>query len=237
MQTSQEVKEQVSDYLDKYPHESDRAQAVLHFLDRFEGIDLYSRNNFVGHITASAYILNKQANAILLLRHKFLQRWLQPGGHVEASDPDLQMGALREAVEETGLELTSLASIGNQIFDIDSHPIPANEKRSEPAHIHHDIAFLFSYTGDSPVNVDVSESTAAKWISLPDLHSEPTYRKIAIKFQAACLRKTQLLFKSILSGGVPTPNTWQTAVCQAPVAVCKDDFNGWCCWISFTVNS
>ncbi len=40
--------------------------------------------------TASAYILHPTESKILLLLHKKLGKWLQPGGHIELSEDPLQ---------------------------------------------------------------------------------------------------------------------------------------------------
>lgn len=45
--------------------------------------DIFSRKNMVGHITASGLILNEDASQTLLVGHKNLNKWLQPGGHID----------------------------------------------------------------------------------------------------------------------------------------------------------
>jgi 8-oxo-dGTP pyrophosphatase MutT (NUDIX family) len=52
--------------------------------------------------TASVYIVFK--NKVLLHKHKKLGIWLQPGGHIEL-DEDPNEAAVREAKEETGLDV------------------------------------------------------------------------------------------------------------------------------------
>ncbi|TDH19733.1 NUDIX domain-containing protein [Segetibacter sp. 3557_3] len=184
MQNKLQLQSLLSDYLVSYPDQVQRASALLEFVNTFDGDDLYLRTNFTGHITASAYILNSSRTAMLLLKHKFLDRWLQPGGHVELSDESILAGAQREASEETGIPGTELMLESENIFDIDSHPIPENKKKGEPAHIHHDIAFLYTYRGPAAVNIDIEESTAAKWISLPDLEIDPMFGKVARKIKS-----------------------------------------------------
>jgi ADP-ribose pyrophosphatase YjhB (NUDIX family) len=52
--------------------------------------------------TATVYIL--EGDKALLLLHPKLQKWLPPGGHLEEGEIPPQC-ALREALEETGLEI------------------------------------------------------------------------------------------------------------------------------------
>jgi 8-oxo-dGTP pyrophosphatase MutT (NUDIX family) len=102
--------------------------------------DPFVRDHFVpGHFTASGFVVSPDSRALLLIHHRKLGRWLQPGGHVEVSDADLVSAARRELGEEVGLEDLPLESAG--IFDLDVHAIPA--LGSEPAHEHFDVRFLF----------------------------------------------------------------------------------------------
>jgi 8-oxo-dGTP pyrophosphatase MutT (NUDIX family) len=57
---------------------------------------------FERHHTATAYVVS--AGRTLLLWHSKLAMWLPPGGHLERNEDPVQ-GALREALEESGLEV------------------------------------------------------------------------------------------------------------------------------------
>ena len=54
------------------------------------------------HVTGSAIVVGPRG--VLLLRHKRLGIWLQPGGHVDPGETPWN-AALREAGEETGLDV------------------------------------------------------------------------------------------------------------------------------------
>ena len=59
------------------------------------------------HLTASSLICQPETGFVLLTLHARIGRWLQTGGHIEATDSGLLAAALREATEESGLpELT-----------------------------------------------------------------------------------------------------------------------------------
>lgn len=63
------------------------------------------------HFTASCLVVDADREHVLLTLHKKVGRWLQFGGHLEADDESVSAGALREALEESGLtsaELTLL---------------------------------------------------------------------------------------------------------------------------------
>jgi 8-oxo-dGTP pyrophosphatase MutT (NUDIX family) len=104
-----------------------------------------SRYEQTAHFTASAYVIDEEALRTCLVQHAKLGRLLQPGGHVEASDPSLEAAALREAREETALGL-ELHPAAPQPFDLDIHRIPA--RPGERAHFHLDVRYLVVGRGD-----------------------------------------------------------------------------------------
>lgn len=127
----------------------------------------WRRSTLAGHLTASAWIVNPTFSHTLLVHHRKLDRWLQPGGHIE-DDATLFAAALREAREECGLE--SFAPVSPSIFDIDVHPIPASAK--EPGHLHHDIRFAL--IADNRLQTTVSaESKDLRWFHLDEVLSWP----------------------------------------------------------------
>ncbi len=101
----------------------------------------FSREQFTpGHITGTACILHPSENAVLLVHHGKLNRWLLPGGHVEADlDGNVSDTARREAEEEAGVEID--ATVPSRLVGIDVHGIPARKK--DPFHLHHDLIFHF----------------------------------------------------------------------------------------------
>jgi len=93
---------------------------------------------------------------VLLVFHPRLQRWLQPGGHVEESDVSLLHAARREVHEETGLDLGDAPP--TQLVSVDVHAIPACG--GEPAHRHHDLMFCFDAAGSVATPTNATLRTA-----------------------------------------------------------------------------
>lgn len=168
------------------PSESADLQLITDYLKGNAMDAAIDRKNFNGHITTSAFIVNSGRTHLLLLHHKSLNRWLQPGGHAETTDESLLASALREASEETGIptkHLTNLplTSDPDLPFDIDSHHIPANDRKLEPGHYHHDLRYLFIYSGDGAHHFNTEESTGMQWVNLTDLYTDNTFASVSLK--------------------------------------------------------
>lgn len=184
MENQPEILEAITQYLSKYPAEQEGLVPFLQFLNSYKDEQLYDRKNFDGHITASAFIVNPANKTLLLLKHKALSRWLQPGGHVDFTDEDLITAALREATEETGISLAELIPVTETVIDYNSHIIPANAKKQEPEHYHHDVRFLFSCSAKENIKIAEEESTGSKWIPFTELKVDADFGNVVIKIEA-----------------------------------------------------
>ena len=122
--------------------------------------DPFDRNiEAPGHVTASAFVLHPDGDRLLLILHRKLQRWLQPGGHVEPSDPTVWDAAIREVEEETGL-VASL--VGDGPFDVDIHRL----SHGGGDHEHFDVRYLVTAMGEAFAGDGVD---AVRWASLSEL--------------------------------------------------------------------
>ena len=147
--------------------------------------DPLSRSSFEpGHFTASAFILSPESDALLLIFHGKLQRWLQPGGHVDVDDADLLAAALREAREEVGI--VDLEPVLPGPLDVDVHEIPP--LRGEPAHAHFDVRFLFR--ARTRAFQAASDAKAARWVPLDAIDAETSDESVlrAVAKIRACVR-------------------------------------------------
>ncbi len=159
-----------------------------------------------GHFTASAFITNANRDKLLLIWHKKLQKWLQPGGHIDNTDASPLAAALRETAEETGL--TAKALLAAELADIDVHEIPARESnseleefknqqpahvsraeleefshkepahvsRAEPAHYHFDLRFLCEADDKAPL-IASDETPELRWVPLSELPQQSNFTR------------------------------------------------------------
>jgi 8-oxo-dGTP pyrophosphatase MutT (NUDIX family) len=163
------VREQLKGY---GPANSTEAAFVDRMLELCRAEQACERSNFVpGHFTASAFVLSPDRRDLVLIYHKKLGIWVQPGGHVEPSDEELIGAARREVLEEVGLgELEPIANGASVLFDVDIHAIPA--RKADPAHEHFDVRFAFVAKTRTLVHSD--EVADLRWVPLADVASMGT---------------------------------------------------------------
>lgn len=163
------IKTIIDDYLKIYPDERSKLDPITAQLER--GHILNDRHTYPGHITGAALVLSPDRSKLLIVHHKILQRWFQPGGHWEADETDPLEAARREALEETAVELNEYLALykGNLLvpLDIDIHPIPANLAKAELEHLHYDFRYAFIASSER-ISRQVAEVTDTIWVSFDD---------------------------------------------------------------------
>ncbi|MFC5437697.1 NUDIX hydrolase [Rhodanobacter umsongensis] len=141
----------------------------------------FERSNTAAHFTGSCWLVNGDGAKVLLMNHRKLDKWLQPGGHADG-DSDLARVALREAQEETGV---SDLHVEGGIFDLDRHRIPA--RAHEPEHWHYDVRHVVRARGDDRFAIN-GESHALAWRSVVEVASDSSLdaslRRMAQKWLA-----------------------------------------------------
>lgn len=137
-------------------HERTRMRALLE--ERPEPLD---RRERPGHLTGSALVVDAEAKRTLVLFHTKLQLWVQPGGHADG-DANLAGVALREAMEETGIEGLR---IWPTALDLDIHRV---DPPSEDVHLHYDVRFLVVAPRDAEISAN-HESQDQRWTTEADL--------------------------------------------------------------------
>jgi 8-oxo-dGTP pyrophosphatase MutT (NUDIX family) len=141
----------------------------------------FERSNTAGHFTGSCWLVSADGARVLLMHHRKLDRWLQPGGHADG-DTDLARVALREAQEETGV--ADLCVEGG-IFDIDRHCITARADEAE--HWHYDVRYVVRAGKDECFTIN-QESRALTWRAVTDVASDDSLdvslRRMARKWLA-----------------------------------------------------
>lgn len=107
------------------------------------------------HVTGSAIVIGPRG--VILLKHKRLGLWLQPGGHIDAGEAPWE-AAVREAREETGLPVR-LAS--TELVHVDVHA-------GGRGHTHLDLRYLVRVDGDPDPAPPAGESQEVFWFAWPE---------------------------------------------------------------------
>ena len=147
-------------------------QAYLDFLDEHD--DAMWRECRVGHLTASALVLDDRRERVLLTLHPKVGRWLQLGGHCEPGDPSLREAARREAIEESGIAQVRMSAA------------PLRLDRAGQMSEHLDVQYLATVRSDAR-EVMSDESDDLRWFpvtALPDDLDESVRALIAAALMA-----------------------------------------------------
>jgi 8-oxo-dGTP pyrophosphatase MutT (NUDIX family) len=122
---------------------------------RAAGADPFSEDDDLVHITGSAIVVGSRGT--VLLEHKRLGMWLQPGGHVDLGESPWD-AALREAREETGLNVR-FTEQPPRLVHVDVH-------QGGRGHTHLDLRYLLD-GGDADPAPPPDESQQVEWLDWP----------------------------------------------------------------------
>lgn len=145
----------------RVPIDDAEAASIDRVLAEFDRLaDPFSEEDDPVHATGSAIVVGPRG--VLLLRHKRLGLWLQPGGHIDPGETPWH-GALREAREETGLHVTF-----RDVIDGGTPPlIHVDVHAGGRGHTHLDLRYLID-GGDADPCPPEGESQEIGWFSWPD---------------------------------------------------------------------
>lgn len=170
------IKELLSTYKQIFDEDTVILSRFKEFVESYKAC--FERTLSIGHITGSAWVIDKEREHVLFTYHKKLDMWLQLGGHCDGSS-DVYSVALTEAKEESGL--LQITPISMDIFDLDIHLIP--ESKSNPEHYHYDARFIFEANHADKLILS-EESKDLRWVQLSEIENytkEPSILRMARK--------------------------------------------------------
>ena len=182
-----QLQKALDDYCQFFQEDSQQYSLIFDLLST--GADLQDRKNMDGHLSSQGFLFNQDFSKALLLHHKMLDIWLQPGGHMDPEDTDLVLATQREVLEETGLLECSYIPVDPSNppmpISVAINDIPANPKKQESEHVHIDLAYIFQ-TSTELVNIDLLESNQFRWISFAEFADTPRFALVAGRVRALC---------------------------------------------------
>lgn len=147
------------------------------------------------HYTASVlFITEETPRKVLLVHHKKLDRWIQPGGHQEAGE-NYYEAAIREAREETGIHIAPYLpkpETLDEYSDMLPRPdyileekIPAHG--AEPEHFHLDMTFIVRLP-EQPVVREESGAHDLRWFTAEEIETISTFEELRITLRRELAR-------------------------------------------------
>jgi 8-oxo-dGTP pyrophosphatase MutT (NUDIX family) len=158
-----DISSALSAYLQRYPDEAASLSEPMRLLTL--GAGFASRRNFSMHVTVGA-LLVRGGTEVLLVDHLAYGIPLQPGGHLEPEDSTLVGAAVRELVEETGVDPHGLYAASQVPVYVEFGRVPARPVKDEPEHFHLDFGYSFVTEQGDVGRIQESEVRGASWYSL-----------------------------------------------------------------------
>lgn len=155
-----------------------------------QGASIYTRESLTAHLTASAWVTNKERNKILMAFHRIYDSWAWLGGHADG-ETDLLSVAKREAMEESGL--SEVRAVSSQIFSVEILTVSGHIKRGSyvSSHLHLNVTYYLEADEEASLSVKPDENTGVRWFfteAAIKASNEPwmrdwIYRKLAEKMK------------------------------------------------------
>ena len=150
-------------YRTPFMEEAAMVTRTLRFISQHP--NCFDRHQTDGHVTGSSWVVNPTRTHALMLHHRKLDLWLQPGGHADG-DPDIHYVVMKETSEETGVDMANIRLLSEAIFDVDVHTVHASEH--DPRHEHFDIRFLLEIDDSLPLPGN-DESHQIIWVPISQI--------------------------------------------------------------------
>lgn len=169
--------EQIKNYQPCNDQEKADKTMILDCLEK--GSIIFYRSHKIGHMTASAWVVNPQRTKVLMVYHNIYDSWSWMGGHADG-EQDLLQVAVREVQEESGLE--NIRCLTDDIFSLEVLTIDGHIKHDEyvSSHLHLNLTYLLEADEDEELFVKEDENSGVAWFSLEEAvkaSTEPWFRE------------------------------------------------------------
>lgn len=141
--------------------------------------NVFTRANLLVHVTASAWVTNKDYSKVLMAYHNIYDSWAWLGGHADGEE-DLLAVALREVKEESGLSRVS--ALSDEIFSLESITVDGHEKNGAyvSSHLHLNATYLLQANDKEKLRPKPDENSKVGWFSPEDaiaVSREPWFKE------------------------------------------------------------
>lgn len=159
---SQELTEQIKNYIPFNEQEERDKVLILQWLKENE--NAFSRKNTVAHMTASAWVVNKDRTKVLMVYHNIYNSWSWLGGHADG-EKDLLKVAVREVKEEAGIQ--NVHPVSEEIFSLESLTVDGHVKNGSyiSSHLHFNVTYLLEADSEEAVSIKPDENSGVSWFA------------------------------------------------------------------------
>lgn len=162
---------QIEKYIPYNEQEEQDKKIILDWIKKNE--DAFDRTNNVAHMTASAWVVNKDRSKVLMVYHNIYDSWSWTGGHADG-EVDLLSVAIREVKEETGV--TDVKAVSNDIFSLEALTVDGHMKKGKyvSSHMHYNITYLLEADSKEDIFIKEDENSGVEWFDVETVLSKPT---------------------------------------------------------------
>ena len=146
--TREKLLNQIAAYIPYNEQEAADRELILHWIQDHD--DAFTRQNQVAHITASAWVVNRDRRKVLLVYHNIYNSWSWLGGHADG-ETDLLAVALREVKEEAGI--ANVRPVSPDIYSLESLTVDGHVKKGQyvsDVYKRQDLRFQAAVVADHP---------------------------------------------------------------------------------------
>ena len=167
----QELMETIKAYQPFNEQEKMDKVLILNWIETQE--NAFSRDNTVAHMTASAWVVNKDRSKVLMVYHNIYNSWSWLGGHADG-ETDLLAVAIREVKEEAGI--SNVRPVSEEIFSLESLTVDGHVKRGSyvSSHLHLNVTYLLEADAEEHVSVKEDENSGVAWFTLEEALNKST---------------------------------------------------------------
>lgn len=136
-----------------------------------------------GHaLVCSGYLVEE--SRVLLVHHNKFDKWVPPGGHIEAGDT-FSGAAAREVLEETGLEVEVISATPALIDDENATPLPGPfyvDLEGEGFAIPSITQFFWvrRINKSQTISAQLQEVHEVRWFDADEIESIPTFEQVRV---------------------------------------------------------
>ena len=162
---SDRLKEQIRAYRPVNEQEERDKELILRCLETEK--DIFTRENHLAHMTASAWIVNEPRTKVLMAYHNIYHSWSWLGGHADG-ETDLLKVALKEAQEESGIR--HVKPVSEKIYSLEVLTVDGHVKKGAyvSSHLHLNVTYLLQAEETDVLHIKEDENSNVAWFPLEE---------------------------------------------------------------------